>query len=322
MAWTILSVLLVVLVVDLAIRAFYVRLILPQFEAKPPFNVCPHPADLAAETVTAATEDGVTLRGRLYRGHDPSPRGLILFLPELDGDHCSAIFYCAGLLDAGFDVLSFDFRGQGDSDAVPGYEPFHWPTTGELRDANAALQYIANRPDLRDLPLGLMGISRGSLVALIAAAENPQVRAVCGEGTYTVDALLEHFVMRWARLYLPPWAMAIIPMWHFRITLRMVRWTSELCRRVQYAIAERQLWRLRGRPVLLIAGSRDNYVQPEVVRKIAARIDSPLCRVWEVPDAKHNQARETAPDEYDRQVVEFFAAIAPARTDSTPVLVS
>jgi pimeloyl-ACP methyl ester carboxylesterase len=318
----ILIVLLGVLVFDLAVRVYYVRLILPQFEAKPPFNVCPHPADQAAEVVTTVTSDGVTLRGRLYRGRDAAARGLVLFCPELDGDHCSAIFYCAGLLEAGFDVLSFDFRGQGDSDSVPGYEPFHWPTTGELRDVNAALRYIAERPDLRELPLGMMGISRGSLVALIAAAENPHVRAVCGEGTYTLDTLLEHFVMRWGRLYLPPWAMAILPAWHFRITIRLVRWTSQFRRRVQYAIAESRLWRLRDRPVLLISGSRDNYVQPEVIRRIAARIDSPLCRVWEVPDAKHNQAREVVPEEYDRQVVDFFSAIAPARTEPATVLVS
>ena len=315
MGWVILAVVLAILVVDLAIRAFYVRLILPQFETRPPFNVEPHPACPRAETVATQTDDGLTLRGRLYRSQELRPRGLILFCPELDGDHCSAPFYCAGLLEAGFDVLSFDFRSQGESDDARAYEPIQWPTTGELKDVEAAFSFISERDDLRDLPLGLMGISRGSLVALIAAAEHPQVRAMCGEGTYTVDTLMEHFTLRWARLYVPEWALAILPMWHYRVTLRLVRWTSEWRRGVRYAIAERRLAQLRDRPVLLIAGTRDNYVQPEVVRRIASQIDSPLCRVWEVADAKHNQARETAPEDYDRQVVEFFAALSPAAAE-------
>lgn len=320
MGWLLLIVL-TILFVDLAIRVFYVRLILPQFETRPPFNVEPHPACPRTETVATTTDDGLVLRGRLYRSQELRPRGLILFCPELDGNHCSAPFYCAGLLDAGFDVLSFDFRNQGDSDAQPGYHPIHWPTTGELRDADAALRFISSREDLRDLPLGLMGISRGSLVALIAAAENPQVRAVCGEGTYTIDSLLEHFTLRWARVYVPEWLVSILPLWHYRITLRMVRWVSEWRRGVRYAIAERRLPQLRDRPVLLIAGARDNYVQPEVIRGIAAKIGS-RCHVWEVPDAKHNQARETLPDEYDRQVVEFFAALAPVTAEPAPAWVS
>jgi pimeloyl-ACP methyl ester carboxylesterase len=260
--WVILGVVLAMLMVDAAIRVFYVRLILPQFETRPPFNVIPFPADPDAERVATVTDDGVTLRGRLLHGSEPQPRGLILFCPEVDGNHCSAAFYCAGLLEAGFDVLSFDFRGQGDSDTVPGYKPIHWPTTAELRDVRAALQYIAERADLCGLPLGILGISRGSLIGLIAAAEHPQVRAVCGEGTYTVDSLFEHFGKRWAKIYLPAWAMPLLPMWHLRTTLKLARWTSEWRRGVRYATVERYLPQLKDRPVLLVAGARDNYVQP------------------------------------------------------------
>jgi len=314
-AWLI-AILLSVVIVDLAIRAFYVRLILPQFELKPPFNVTPHPTDPDTETVHATTEDGLTLRGGLYRS-SANPRGLILFFPELDGTHASAQFYAAALIEAGFCVLSFDFRGQGDSDGQDGYEAKHWPTTAELKDVAAIFRYIDERADLRALPLGVFGISRGSLIGLMAAAQHPRVRAVCGEGTYTVDLLLEHFVLRWARLYIPTAVLACIPRWHIRLTLRMVRWISELRQGLRYAIAEPWLPRLRNRPVLLIAGERDNYVQPEVVRAIADRIHSPLCRVWEVPDAKHNQARDTVPEEFDRQLVEFFSVLSPVPAENS-----
>lgn len=320
MAW-LFAILLCVLIVDLAVRAFYVRMILPQFESKPLFNVIPHPADPDTEPVSVVTEDGVTLRGGLYRGTTSPPRGLILFFPELDGTHASAQFYAAGLIEAGFHVLAFDFRGQGESDPYEGYEPKHWPTTFELKDVAAIFRYLDQRPDLRALPLGVFGISRGSLLGLIAAAQYPRVRAVCGEGSYSVDLLLEYFVLRWARLYVPDWFLTAIPRWHFVLTMRLVRWTSECRQRTRYAIVESWLHRLRDRPVLLIAGERDNYVPIEVVRAIAHRIDSPLCRVWEVPEAKHNQARDIVPEEYDRQLVEFFSVLSPLREDN-PLLIS
>ena len=135
---------------------------------------------------------------------------------------------------------------------------------------------------------------------------------MCGEGTYTVDALLEHFVLRWAQLYLPPQVLRIIPMWHLRVTLRLVRWISQWRRGVQYVVVEPYLRRLGNRPVLLISGERDNYVQPSIVRGVARRIDSRLCRVWSVLRAKHNQAREVAREEYDQTIVEFFSTVCPA----------
>lgn len=289
----------------------YVRLARRQFEAEPPFNVSPFDHDPSAEQVKTVTADGITLLGSLHRGTLHQPRGLVLFCPELAGSHWSASWYCEGLLHAGFDVLAFDFRNQGESGVLAGYKPTHWPTQHEVTDVEAALAFIQSRADLRDLPLVMMGISRGSLVALHATANTPRVRAVVGEGTYTVDSLFEYFSLRWAQLYLPRWALRWIPMWHLRWTLRMARWSSARRRKVQYLILESSLRRLKDRPVLLIAGERDNYVPPMIVRGIAERINSNLCRVWCVPRAKHNQGRTVAREEYDQTIEQFLGTVCP-----------
>lgn len=310
MAWILLSALGAIVLIDLVVRMFYVRLILPRFENKPPFNAASHPVDPDLETVQVTTRDGVILRGGIYRTADLQPRGLVLFCPELGGEHSTAEWYAEALLHAGFDVLSFDFRGQGDSDSLPGYAPLHWPTHHELNDLRAILDFIDTRDDLRELPLCLMGISRGSLAGLIVAANEPRIRAVCGEGTYTVDALMEHFTLKWAELYVAPWILRLIPMWHYRLTLLWVRWASEWRRGVRYALAEPVLSKLRSRPVLLIAGERDNYVPYAVTERIANGIGS-NCSVWTAPEAKHNQARDAAREEYDRRIVEFFSAACP-----------
>ena len=299
--------------VDVVIQCVYVRLVLRVFETKPPFSVASVPPDPTAEEVSFQTSDGITLRGSIhFRGRCPV-RGVVLFCPELEGSHWSASIYARGLLDAGFKVVAFDFRNQGESDSQPDYVPLHWPTQFEVEDARSALRFIASRGDLNRLPLGVMGVSRGSTPALIAAAESPNVKAVFCEGAYSTDALLVHFISRWATLYVPRIFLPLLPMWHIRLTSVLVRWTSRFLRKRPYVVLENWLYRLKGRSVLLVAGERDNYVHPDVGRHLYRRIDSPTAKLWLVPAAKHNRARHVAPIEYDRRICDFFdASLAPS----------
>lgn len=306
MTWTL--ILLVTLVaIDLAVHLIYVRLILRIFEAKPPFSVASCPSNPSAEQVSCVTEDGITLRGSIHRGSSSPPRGVILFCPEMEGSHWSAATYAIGLLDAGFTVVSFDFRSQGESDPQPGYSPLHWPTRFEIEDVRSAIRFIESRPDLNQLPLGVMGVSRGSTPALIAAAESANVKAVCCEGAYSIDSMLYHFIYRWATLYIPRSVLTRLPTWHLRVTCFMVRWTSRLLSKRQYVILERWLPKLKDRSVLLVAGERDNYVHPDIGRALHRKIDSPDAQLWLVPAAKHNCARKVSPAEYDRRLQDFFA---------------
>jgi alpha-beta hydrolase superfamily lysophospholipase len=291
---------------DLVVQCVYVRLVLRIFETKPPFAVPSFPPDPAAEQISFVTADGVTLRGSIHRPVLRSVKGLILFCPELEGSHWSAATYAHGLLESGFAVLSFDFRSQGESDSQPGYAPLHWTTTFEVEDTRAALRFIKRRVDLCDLPLGVMGVSRGSTPALIAAAESEHVKAVCCEGAYSTDTLLVHFISRWATIYVPRFLLPILPMWHIRVTSFLVRWTSRLLRGRRYVVLEQWLPRLKDRAVLLVAGARDNYVHPDVGRALLKRISSPDVQFWLVPTAKHNRARQVGPAEYDRRLRDFF----------------
>ncbi|WP_397568815.1 alpha/beta hydrolase [Schlesneria sp. T3-172] len=295
-----------VVAVDVIVQCIYVRLVLRIFETKPPFSVPPVPRDPAAEEVSFQTRDGITLRGSIHFNGQSVPRGVILFCPELEGSHWSASIYARGLLEAGFKVVAFDFRNQGESESLQGYSPLHWATEFEVEDALSALRFIASRPDLNHLPLGVMGVSRGSTPALIAAARSERVKAVFCEGAYSTDALLVHFISRWATLYVPRVFLPLLPMWHIRLTSVLVRWTSQLLRKRPYVVLENWLQLLRNRSVLLVAGERDNYVHPDVGRHLYRRLDSPRAKLWLVPAAKHNRARHVAPIEYDRRISDFF----------------
>jgi uncharacterized protein len=306
-AQVIITAVIVMVVGDVLMRCYYARKVLKIFETKPPFNLPLYPEQPQAERVEFPTTHGLTLRGSLYRAVDKPAQGLVVFFPELDGTHWSALSYCESLVAAGFDLLAFDFRNQGDSDPQADYSPLHWATMYEIDDSRAAMRYVQSREDLNDLPLGLMGISRGSTMALAMGAEFPEVRAVCCEGGYSTDSLCLYFILHWAFIYVPGWAMRILPRWHFRSTLTIARWASQRRRNCRYALLERWLPRLRGKPVLFIAGERDNYVHPEIGRKLCRKIGG-SAEMWIVPKAKHNRAREAAPQDYDRRLVEFFTA--------------
>lgn len=307
MLWGVLGVIAVWVVFDVLIRVVAVRSILPVLERSPPFSVEPTAPAPQAERISFETSDGLTLRGSLHVPDDTAPVGLVIFCPELGGDHWSALWYCSALLESGIAVLAFDFRNQGHSDSFPGYAPLHWLTEYEVDDALAAIRYALKRPDLCDLPMGIFGISRGAGAALVAGARQGAIRAVACEGVFSMDTLALHYTMRWASLYYPGWVLRLFPTWHFRITLVLARWVSQRRRHCRYAVVENWLPLLAGRPALMIIDGNDTYVLPKVSDALFQYFPQATSRRWVVDGAKHNMAREIAPETFDRTIVEFFS---------------
>lgn len=298
-----------ILVVEAVFVLLAIKLVVPIFERRPPFNVRPVDPDPAAEPIRFPGADGLELAGSIHRPNGP-PRGLIVFCPEFGGSHWSAPSYVGALIEDGFAVLAFDFRNQGESDSQAGYVPSHWLTESEVADALAALRHVETWPEFAGLPIGMFGVSRGANAALAAAARVPRVRAVAVDGAFSTDAMMLYYSYRWAELYAPRWLIALVPEWHLARTMRIARRFSQFRRGARYAVLERWLPRLGNRPVLLVTGGRDSYVAPVIAERIRERI-GPSCRpVWVVPDAKHNQARATDPYGYDRRLRDFFSHLA------------
>lgn len=312
MDWQIvIGIILGLIAIDLLVTIGYAFIILPIFERIPPFGVHPVDPHPDAEEIFFQNAHGLTLRGSLYQHQKQPSRGLILFCPELAGSHWSVMSYCEGLWNAGFDLIAFDFRNQGESDFQAGYEPLHWLTEFELNDTLSAIDYIKSRDDLRNLPLGVMGISRGGTAAMAVAARCPEIECVACEGSYVTNDLFLHFALRWAALYAPDLMLKLSPMWHLKRTLNLARRISQWKRKCRYVLLEQYVPQLRQKRILLISGKRDSYVNPEVPKKMCERIfpNNEDC-LWIVPKAKHNGARKVAKEEYDRRLVEFFAPLS------------
>lgn len=280
-------------------------------EHTPPFNVDEPTSKSGVAEVSFPTTDGLTLHGCLFRKSDRVSKGLVVFCHELGSNCWSATTYCSGLMAAGFDVFAFDFRNHGASDSLAKYEPLHWLSQFEIQDVQAALDFVAQRDDLNDQPLGLFGISRGAGAALAVAADRRDISCVACEGAYSSHRLMTLYSERWVSLFAPGGRGDLFPQWHVEITLAGARWLIQRKRNFRFVSLERFLPKLKNRRVLMIVGQRDSYARPEIAEAIYAELESENSQYWLVSGARHNQAREIDPVEYDSQLVAFFSDLSP-----------
>src|SRR5205823_9641407 len=122
---------------------------------------------------------------------------------EFGSDRWSCPQYCEALLEAGYDVFTFEPRNQGDSDADAAYHPLQWVTDRDLQDMRAALKYLTGRPDADPRGVGLFGISKGGSAGLLAAADDPRVLCCVTDGAFAVYTTMVPYMRKWFSIYNP-----------------------------------------------------------------------------------------------------------------------
>jgi len=152
-------------------------------------------AELAkAEDVTFRSTYGVTLKGWLFRG---APKGGPVVVCHDLGENKTAVMNIAIALNkAGLTVLTFDFRGHGDSGG-------DGTTLGvnEVRDVLGAVDFLAGLPkdEVDAGRIGIFGAGMGAHAAVLAAAERPSLRVLVLDGLWP-DAgftLVHHVFESW-----------------------------------------------------------------------------------------------------------------------------
>ncbi len=321
--WPILILIVLAVASDVVFRQFASRRIQKIFENVPPFGLIPaeHTADV--EKLRIPTADGLTLAAGLLMPAGGEPRSLVIFFPELNGNCWMAPRYCQALIDAGHAVLGFDFRNQGASDRQPDYTPIHWITEFEMTDVAAVLEFIESHPKLSTMPLAAFGVSRGGTAALVAACRYPRIRAVIADSAFGTTSMTRRFVRRFGRYVIPERSFDVLPEWHVDLTLRQSVRRSEVARSCRYVHVEQESrHRDALTPVLLISGTRDSYVTPDVAKDLAACFGGPEC-LWMVDKAKHNMARTINQAEYDARIVSHLeATVAPLQPSVNAALLS
>jgi fermentation-respiration switch protein FrsA (DUF1100 family) len=188
---------------------------------------------------------------------------------------------------AGYNVLAFDFRRLGESEG-------EICTIGvrEPEDLRGAVAYAKSRSPKS---IGVLGMSMGAAVALMAAADEPDIRGVVADSPYRsldVQVPRRFGSNRLAGAY---------AVWLGR---RLVGCP------LSAASPLRAVPRLAPRPVLFIHGDADRLIPPADSEVLYAAAKGPK-DLWLAPGSRHVHAFADHPAEYERRVLAFFDRALP-----------
>ena len=240
----------------------------------------PAAAGLAYEDVTfpTATTDGVNLRG--WWIPNPASSRVIIFTHGRGGDRNSYAALFKPLWEAGFNILTYDMRGHGQSDSA-----FCSWGIKEQWDLVGAVNF-AKTKGFKPGAIGVIGWSVGAATSLMATRSDPDIGAVVSDSAYANSGPLL------ARNFLYPGLVT---------ALRLVRGID-----LNQIDPVQAITQLGSRHALLIHGAADKLVGVYNVYKLqqAGRIS--VSDTWVVPNTDHTEAYHTQPEEYLRRVTEFF----------------
>lgn len=223
---------------------------------------------LAAHGVTGETVRLATRRGRRLAAWwlPGERRGTVVITHGWGANRELMLPVARPLQAAGWNVLLFDARNHGDSDA----DTFSsMPRFAE--DIDAALAWLRARPGMRDAPVVLLGHSVGAAAVLLAASRRDDVSAVVSLSAF---AHPDGMMRRWlAAKRLPFFPLG----WY---VLRYVEWV--IGHRFDAIAPVNTLPRVR-RPVLLVHGRDDGVIPPSDAEWLHASRGSTPARLHLLP---------------------------------------
>ena len=132
------------------------------------------------EEVTFQSSDGILLAGWFFPNRPSAPA--VVLCHDAGEGKAGRMNIAVPLQKAGFQVLSFDFRGHGESEG-------QGTSFGiaEARDILGAVRFLAKGDDQGRAPVkefGLYGIGMGAHAAILAAHEDIRIRVLVLDGPY------------------------------------------------------------------------------------------------------------------------------------------
>jgi len=245
------------------------------------------------QDVRFESEDGVRLHGWLLSPRDRVSRGTILFLhgnAENISTHVQSVLW---LVDAGYTVFTFDYRGYGESD---GKEP---DIPGVHRDARAALSHILSLPGVSPDRLVVFGQSLGAAVAVhtvATASSDRRPRALILDSPF---AGYRRIVRDKLSSPIITWPLAWPVSWFFDDEYSPERWIGKIA----------------PVPVIVIHGTADRVV-PYAHGKMLYDLASDPKGIWTVEGGGHATALRNP--EVRGQFLAFLDSVLPPEGEGSP----
>ncbi len=241
----------------------------------------------AAETVSFP----VPQDGRRVGWFIPGRRqATILLLHGYGGRKEEMLGHAQMLHQAGYSVMLFDFRHTGESDGGAVSLGFF-----ETQDAIAAVRYLNTRRDVDQGRLGILGESMGASVAILAASQVLEIKAVVADSAFqSASKAVEEGFTRTTGLPRIPYSAITLAI----IQLRLGVSPADV-------VPEDRIGTISPRPVLLIHGLADSEVSPGNSQALFAAAGEPK-ELWLLPGSDHVDGIKDYPKEYARRVEQFF----------------
>ncbi len=294
MKWWLKLVLYLILVVVIAFLGIsgYLGHSMTQVE-RVPVEENPALLGLEYEDVSFASRiDEVTLRG--------------WYLPVQNGEQVIIMVHSAGahradpsvgmldiaseLVEHGYNVLTFDMRGHGESDGNRMSAGYY-----EKRDLLGAVDYVKGR-GIEDI--GVLGFSMGAATALLATPESDDIDAVVTDCAFAdlQDMMEPEFAKRtnFPGFFLPPLLFMVKIMYGVDFAaIKPVESVPDIA----------------PRPVFFIHGELDEIVPLEHAYRLQQASQNPQDQLWVVPQAGHVGAYVMYPEEYMNKITAFFDTV-------------
>jgi dipeptidyl aminopeptidase/acylaminoacyl peptidase len=235
--------------------------------------------------------DGTRLDGWWFEAGADCPT--VIALHGLTKNRTDMVRFAIALGTAGINVLLFDGRGHGQSDA-------RFVTYGfyERRDVEAAIDYVVGERGVNEARVGLAGVSMGAAISLQVAAANRRIRAVWTDSPFSSLASITMDRMRfWTRLPARPlrplqWATLKVAQRRGHFDVRLVD---------PLALASQITC-----PVYLVHGDADAFINVEHSMRIFDALLSSEKHLWIIPGVGHGRGFRRATAEYGERLVAFF----------------
>lgn len=251
----------------------------------------PQALGIGYEEVAFATTDGLTLRGWYFSSGNPLAPA-VLYAPSTAHDQRSGLSLVPSLHAAGYNVLLFSYRGQGQSDG----NPFGFTYgAAESQDVDAAVAYLQLRGATR---IAAMGHSVGAASSLLSAARNPAIDAVVAVAPFNSV----HDVWHTGRP-------SFVPGFVYDFAL----WVAEQRKgfRQEDVYPLQVVNQIAPRAVLILHGTQDQHITTAQAEALYNAAQAPKA-LWLVEGATHAEMRTPTLDALLPDVIGFLdAALGP-----------
>jgi dipeptidyl aminopeptidase/acylaminoacyl peptidase len=259
----------------------------PKHDVIDSYTITPWELDVPYEDVRFASFDGLQLAG-WWMGHAAEQRSIVVSSGR-GRSKSDLIGISSWMWRRGFNVLAFDYRGQGESD-------YAVQTIG-LREADdfvAAVDYVANR--LPAALIGAVGYSMGAAATIVGAAHDQRVRAVVADSPFAdLKTTLGHNFSSVTRLPSHPFV---------DVAEALVQ------RRAGYRLGEfapiREVAQIAPRPLLIIGGADDHTIRLSEMQRLYQAAGEPK-ELWIEQGVEHVGVYFADRRKYVQRVGEFFA---------------